>query len=62
MHAYSILIRMCFVILVIPVPPMPTILPTELYCDVSLKEYRPVVIKWMVGWIMSGVVCILAFH
>ena len=31
------------------VPPKPSLLPPELYCDVPLEDGRPVIIKWMVS-------------
>ena len=31
------------------VPPPPSLLSPELYCDVPLEDGRPVIIKWMVS-------------
>ena len=31
------------------VPPPPSLLPPELYCDVPLEDGRPVIIRWMVS-------------
>ena len=38
-----------FYIVSLSAPPKPSLLPPELYCDVSLEDGRPVIINWMVS-------------
>ena len=38
-----------FYIPLLSVPPPPTLLLPELYCDVPLEGGRPVIIRWMVS-------------